>query len=690
MGRKGAFVQTMPVSSWRTALEAMAGERLLLGLRYGADWGAELPTVEICLLRDGEVVVTEEATVEGHWCEAASTVPAGGIDGVEIRHHLEPESRLPLRIATLLVLNVDANAESERRARRYVRMAGDHRPFSVAQICRQRLFTISMVGLTLDTMLLSSGESRVIPVPAGLDGRRLLGWVAVLDAATGGDPAVVLEAGAGERWTPLARMPVTAGDVGRWRALGAGEGTVLPPGCDAVRLAVNGGDAVVGISGPVLPPGERPADRRNLLVIDLDTLRADRLGSYGYTTRPTSTRMDNLLEARGAHLFEHALSPAAFTLPATAKLLAGRYHDIQHDSAISRQYTLLPELLRESGYYCAAFTGGGQLRHAGFEQGFHEYHWSRDVGKIEDSFPQALAWLEENGDEPFFLFLHTYETHDPYTRNRFCRGLPRGRLGDVTAGELLIPDISGFRIDPSLTREEKTFINAAYDSGVREATDAVADLLAELDRMGLTESTVVVILSDHGEEFWDHGDAFAMHGQSLYGEMIDVPLIIIDPDRPGEGIHRIAGTVSTVDLVPTLLHLLDLPLTVPVDGADLVPLMDGAGEIDRDIPVLACRLDKSFCVVDDGVKLIRPLGPRPWEGPELPAQPGELYRLTDDPLERNNLVETDPELARLMTERLSRAAAEALPPLAESPTPAAPLDRDLQRQLRALGYVDVK
>lgn len=417
------------------------------------------------------------------------------------------------------------------------------------------------------------------------------------------------------------------------------------------------------------------------------------MGTYGYGARPTTVCLDAMLGKRGYSLFEHAYSPAPSTLPATAKFLAGRYHDIHRNGGVPRGYTLIQECLRDAGYYCAAFTGGGQLRSLGFEQGFHEFHWSEGVGKIEDSFSPAVEWLEANAGELFFLFLHTYETHMPYTRGEFCVGLPRGRLGDIIAGELLLPDEKGIRTNTPLTEPEKRYVSAAYDGGVKKATEGVADLLHELDRLELTDSTVVVILSDHGEEFWDHNRLFAEHGQTLHGELLNVPLIIFDPDRPAAGLHRIAGEVSTVDLLPTVLDLLGLPPITEVDGVSLMPLMeagDRGAELHREIPILASRLDKSYCVIQDGVKYIRRLGDRPWLAgrQDLPAGPGELFRLIDDPREHNDLAAIQPDLRQRMEDLLHRAVGQALPPLdVESSDNNGPLSPDLERQLRAMGYV---
>ncbi len=691
MGRGGAFVQTEPVSTHRQQVSVEPGELLMVGLRYGAAWAVS-PLIEVRLLKAGEVAVSAEADVRGHWCEAQFFVPPGGGDTLEIRHHLAPGTTLPLKNANVLVVERGASREEVSRAMLFLRLARGDRGFPVARVAERRVFPLALDGRTMDALLLGSGETVELAVPAPLTGRSLLCWSTVLAAQPNAGALLTLEAETGEGWRLLTALPVRAEDAGAWTEVSLAKRDVTPQ-CRRIRFSLDGRDAIVGVSGLLLPAGRRPKNRNNLLVVDLDTLRADRMETYGYQQRSTTGLLDAKLHQQGFHLFQHAYSPAVSTLPATAKFLAGRYHDVHQGQVVPRGYTLLQEWLRRAGYYCAAFTGGGQLRSKGFEQGFHEYCWSADVGKIEDSFPQATEWLEENSDELFFLFLHTYETHAPYTRGEFCAGLPRGRLGDLTAGELLIPKDSGIKSHTPLIDQEKRYMNAAYDSGVKKATDEVALLLGELDRLGLTDSTVVVILSDHREEFWDHNQLFAQHGQSLYGELLNVPLIIFDPGHPSEGLHRIAEEVSTVDLLPTVLDLLGIPSTAQTDGVSLVPLMDGekSGEpFHREIPILASRLDKSYCVIHQGVKFIRGLGEQAWlaDRKDLPPVPGELFRLTDDPLEQNNLAAIEPDLQQQMTEMLRRAAGRALPPLDEEDVDHGPVSPDLQRQLRALGYVE--
>jgi len=690
--RLATRIKTAPESVCRRPVTVTAGERLLLGIRYGEAW-AEPPAVEVRLLNSGgAVVATAAVQVSGTRGEATLSVPPGGVETLEISYRLDPGSRIPPQNAIVLSMGSGADQQQVVRARHFMWMALDDEAPAGRWMLLRRVTPLELGGRTLDALLLHSGEARSLTVPAALTGRRLRCWYTVLAADPGAAAVVTLETRRAGDWETAARWSVDHGDMGAWTAVPFVEGQVLPRNSDRIRIRVDGGEVTMAISGPLLPAARRPAGRKNLIVIDLDTLRADRMGTYGYTGRPTTGRLDTLLGELGFNLFENAYSPAASTLPATAKFLTGRYHDIHRNWTVPRGYSLLQEQLRQAGYYCVGFTGGGQLRFRGFEQGFHEYSWSDRVGKIEDSFPQALDWLRRNRDELFFLFLHTYETHAPYTRNRFCEGLPRGRLGDVTTGGFLVPLDAGIRLFSEMSPEEQAFIDAAYDSGVRMAADGVADLLLELRQLELLENTVVVILSDHGEEFWDHNQLFAAHGHSLYGELLNVPLIVFDPARPAEGLRRVSEAVSTVDLLPTVLDLLGLPREVETDGVSLAPLMAGGrcAEFHRDLPVLASRKDTSYCVIRDGVKYIRTLGDDPWLAHRrVPTSPdGELFRLTDDPRELNNLVAAEPDLLREMADLLRDAAARALPPLdGEAGLPGA-TDPGLARQLRALGYID--
>jgi len=473
-------------------------------------------------------------------------------------------------------------------------------------------------------------------------------------------------------------------------------------GSGRVRLNHAGCEGAIGIAEPVLLPGKgRAPAAPNLVLVVLDTLRADRLGCYGYTERPTSERLDRTLEEWGSALFSQAHSASPWTIPSTAKFMSSRFLDFHGVRRIPESTTMLAEFLRAEGYYCAAFTGGGMVAVPGMEQGFHEYRWSSGFGKVEGSFPQAGQWLRQWDGGPFFLFVHTYETHRPYIRDTFCRDLPRGRLGDLSAGEPLfnreVNTVTPF------TAEEQAYVQAAYDGGVFHACEATADLMDILDQTGKRRNTVLVILSDHGEELWDRHPLVGAHGHSLHREMLEVPLIIHGSETAGRGLAILEEPVSTVDLPPTAADLLGLSWESEADGVSVLPLITG-GEIHRTIPILADlrrspihpEITPQACVIEDGIKYIEPLAPEtaagvgPLSGVVPPTVPG-IFRLAGDPGERENLAASDIALAGRMRDLLRRAMNDALQPGAPSGEPAAesdsPLTEELADQLRALGYV---
>jgi arylsulfatase A-like enzyme len=343
------------------------------------------------------------------------------------------------------------------------------------------------------------------------------------------------------------------------------------------------------------------------------------------------------------------------------------------------------------------------LRLPGFEQGFHEYHWPEaEYGKVEDSFPDATSWLNQTTIRPFFLFIHTYESHRPYTRDTFCKDLPSGRLGNLSAGEPLLP--KGITSCTELTRQESLYVEAAYDGGVKKACDATAALLLHLESLGLTEKTVVIVWSDHGEEFWDHSNVFAEHSSvSLYGELLNVPFLVYAPQSQKRTVQIVDEETSTIDLLPTVADLLDIRLQDRCDGVSLRPLILGRSN-ERDIPILAMDLPEGetrptkTCVILQGVKYTEPLEPQA-EIPEkrrakcgyYPAK-RELFRLMDDPSEKFDLageaMELTREMAALLREGLNSAARPKADSLIEN-TPST-LPYDLRKQLRALGYLDME
>ncbi|HEV7672074.1 MAG TPA: sulfatase [Thermoanaerobaculia bacterium] len=313
------------------------------------------------------------------------------------------------------------------------------------------------------------------------------------------------------------------------------------------------------------PPGPAVAKRPNLVFVIIDTVRADHLSTYGYR-RPTSPNLSRL--ASRSLLFRNSYSASTWTLPSTASLMTGLYPD-QHGVRSLRD--LLPpkadtlaERLQALGYRTAAFTDGGFVDPQwGFAQGFDRYDstrgqaWSpKDVGRVVEP---AARWLAERSAEvaaggagstaPFFLFVHTYEAHQPYLNREGLADmfLPPGPKPRDEAYWIHFPArIAG----PELAR-----VIALYDGEIRRADRYLATIWRALGRKEFASRTAILVTSDHGEELMEHGNL--EHGMGkLYDENIKVPLILRLPDGSR---GTAASPVSGVDVVPTFLDLAGAP-----------------------------------------------------------------------------------------------------------------------------------
>ncbi len=339
--------------------------------------------------------------------------------------------------------------------------------------------------------------------------------------------------------------------------------------------------------------GEPPTP--NLVLISVDTLRADRLGVYGYP-RPTSPRIDAW--ARNAVVFETTVAPAPWTLPSHVSMLTGMTalgHGVNYQLPAPASLPFLAEILRAHGYSTAAWTGGSWMApRYGIAQGFDLYHaWTAPDdwdGELAAHVETAIDWLRRSAAEPFFLLFHTFETHAPYlprepfysrwARHAGVRGGPT-RIYDrllppnAEEGFLLRKQLvvgrdgqAGFGASP----DEKIQLGITYDSGIAYADWQLGRLLDALFEHNLEERTLVVLTSDHGESLGEEG--LVSHGH-LHDSNLLVPWILALPDGRAMG-KRIPTQVGLIDLVPTVLDLLGLPVPGGLDGRSLVPLLRGA------------------------------------------------------------------------------------------------------------------
>jgi len=433
------------------------------------------------------------------------------------------------------------------------------------------------------------------------------------------------------------------------RAVG-GAGSSLPVWSDPVMLAPRPRPAVAGV-----------------VLVSLDTLRAVSVGAYG-AARPTTPSLDARMAARGT-LFEHAIAPFPHTLPSHLSMFTGLYerrHGVRGlFQALDAGRRTLPEALRAAGYETAAFTEDGFLvAEAGIRRGFAVYGENRSadihrpVGQIEDTFRRGLAWLARHADEPFFLFLHTYQVHQPYTPP---------------------PRYATFFGDPTTIAEASERDRLLYEQEVRYTDDQVAALLDGLDALGLGERALVIVTADHGEEFLEHGQRY--HGYQLYDEVLRVPLLVRWPGRVPAGL-RVGTPVSLVDLVPTLLELLGIPPLPDVDGVSLVPLLrDPPAPFARTtvfaeapssytsgtVDLVAARTGTLKCIGRDGAA-------------------AQCFDLAADPAERKQLDGS----AAARTADLMAAIDAFRTQVVKRPTEREPAATEAEREqkLRALGYVN--
>lgn len=381
---------------------------------------------------------------------------------------------------------------------------------------------------------------------------------------------------------------------------------------------------------------------QNVVIISIDTLRADHLACYGHG-RSTSPAIDAL--ARQGTLFENAFTPVPLTLPAHTSLLTGLYptRTAVRDNGFyraSEELVLLGESLKARGFRTAAFVSGFPLnRRFGLDQGFDTYddrtsahnlpahHYpERPAGATVDA---AINWLRETAS-PFFLFVHLFDPHAPYRRHDEYAGL------------------------------------TPYDAEIAYADAAVGRLVAAMDDLNLREKTLIVVTADHGESLGEHGEP--THGVFLYDSTLRVPLIICGAGSAG-GVHA-NGLASLVDIYPTVQSALRIPLSPGLDGRDL---FSGAARESIYAESFYPRLDLGW----SELRSIRTRSEKLIDAPKA-----ELYRLLDDPRELHNRYAVDGERVESLRKELAPIVRDERSPL----TPTAP-DTETREKLRSLGYL---
>jgi arylsulfatase A-like enzyme len=468
--------------------------------------------------------------------------------------------------------------------------------------------------------------------------------------------------------------------------------TETPPRpCRARRLRIAVAALAIALLGVALAArgaAGRPARGAPTIVwISLDTLRADHVGCYGYR-RPTTPTLDAL--AAESIVFDRAIAPSPWTLPTHLSLLTGLYPSahgvVDMNAALSDAAMTVPEVLRDTGYRTAAVVSSYMLSPAyGYGQGFETFRF-RPKARADGVTETAVELLDAVGDRPLFLFVHNFDIHYPWTPSAadlrpFATDAAIARYADRSWKHYHDFVADAMRMAP----EEFAYWIDAYDASIRATDRAVGDLIAALKRSGRWDDTLLVVTSDHGEEWKDHG--FLGHSITLFDEVVRVPLIIKPPANLRIGPRRVASVVSLLDVATTTVRAAGCARTLGV-SRDLAPLLRGDASTWEDVAHSETALwgPPRRADVVGPFKRIDPFHYR--FGSFQARWDAALYDVSRDPGERANLIGREPALgiaARLAdADRAYREGVAATGDVRARPVEMDPATRE---RLRALGYV---
>lgn len=428
--------------------------------------------------------------------------------------------------------------------------------------------------------------------------------------------------------------------------------------------------------------GERR--RPNVIVISADTLRRDALGAYDPLKRGHTPSLERF--AASATTFTSAYSVSPWTTPSHFSLLSGRYpshHGLNRafgtNAEAFEEVETLPQILGRAGYVTAAIASDHSLDPKyGFDKGFDSF-LDNQVRDASPLIPALDRFLDEHGEDEFFLFLHSYDPHAPLISEKQGEGKP------------LEVNYSNFLGSGSPTERDQALVRGLYGEAVARYDGFFGRMIALLEQHRVLASSIVVVVSDHGEEIFEHG-AY-MHGHALHEEVLQVPLMIKFPKGSGFP-PRYENLIGLIDVMPTLLDHLGLPLPAGLDGKSMVKGLQGTSDEQRRYLLAEAVAwgPERKAVITEHYKYIVTYAndDLPWLGPRadtydelLDTRPGaRLFDLRTDPSESRNILSDQPQVAARMDALLR--------PLLEARSPArgaVDVDPDRVKALRELGYI---
>jgi arylsulfatase A-like enzyme len=440
-------------------------------------------------------------------------------------------------------------------------------------------------------------------------------------------------------------------------------------------------------------PKEAPGEVRakNFVLVLIDTLRADKIDLYNKETRVRAPFVSGLGQA--AMVFDRAFAPENWTKPSVASLLTGLYpetHRTKDDrDKLPATVTTIQEHLKSLGFVTAGFVANGYISGKfGFRRGWDSWtNYVREgkANRAEFVVRDAINWLEKRADDrPFFLYVHTIDPHVPYIPPRkYLKMYDAGAYdGPVNARDTakLAEKIKTGQLN--LNERDKMRFEALYDGEITYHDDQLVRLEQKLKALGRLDDTLVIVTSDHGEEFFDHGRVG--HGHSLYEELLHVPLLIRLPGDHRKGEARCKNEVSLVDIFPTACDILAVECPAGMEGASLVPLLEGKGWPHFPSVAFSDFLESQRAARMGRYKLI------------LRGFRTTLFDLATDPGETEDLSDERPFALAMLFDAMGSHLGRLARPLegagAREKGPRhkaakATIDPETRRQLRALGYL---